>query len=260
MVNRRVQRKPGAAERRIRSLAPDAKTRQEAVATVVADLMHDVDCPPTDLDHLGQKLGVREVALEQLPGSGELHKTKTGYRIVCSTDQPVSRQRFTVAHELAHIILETSGRNAPRSGIEVERICDSLAAECLMPTSVFLRFLPDRIVAADISRLAEIFTTSRTATAIRCAELRSLTVFAVSGDRITWGYGGIRRGALANLPDQIQHAVTAAMAGESPPEQVCLYTPRSTRVKLRRFDWLRAGKENTIFLLLPVYAGSGSGL
>ena len=251
MVKRRARRKPGAAERRILALAPDARTLPEAVAQVVGHLMEGVQCPPTDLHAFGKKLSVREISFENFPGSGELHRTDNGYRIVCSSAQERSRQRFTIAHELAHVILESTGRNAPRSGKDVERLCDMLAAECLMPAPVFRRFLPARIGAAVISTLARLFETSPTATAIRCAELRPLPIFAVSGDRVRWGYGGIRKGLLTSLPDQVRDGVRAIIAGTQPPEQVYFYSSESRVRASCQLEWLHAGAANTIFVLLP---------
>ena len=63
----------------------------------MVELMQGVACPPTDLEDIARKIGVLEISYESFPGSGELHKKKSGYRIVCSSDQPHSRQRFTVA-------------------------------------------------------------------------------------------------------------------------------------------------------------------
>jgi hypothetical protein len=238
----------GAAERRLRSLAPAAVTLRDAARHVVAGLLQDVPCPPTDLAALGQKLDVQEIAYESFPGSGEVHKVKDGYRIVCSSDQPRSRQRFTVAHELAHVILERTGRNAPREGSDVERICDALATECLMPTSVFESRVPDNLTLRDVSALADTFGTSLMATAIRCAEFRSVCVFGVSGDRVTWAFGGVRSGALTHLLDEVRDNVRAVMAGEQPQPHVYFYGAGS-RGGYRRFDWLRLKNGSAVFLL-----------
>ena len=252
MVKNRRRRAANAPERRIRSLAPQAETLPDALATVVAGLMDGLSCPPTDLSALARRLAVQEISLESLPGSGHLEKLDNGYRIICSSHQALPRQRFTIAHELAHIIFEKTGRNPPREGAEVERICDMLAAECLMPTSIFRRFLPQSLTAADISRLATLFLTSRTATAIRCAQFRSLPIFGVSGNRVTWSYGGIRRGKVTNLPDQVRDAVTSILAGELPREPHCFFRSGSRASDLRRFEWLHVGKASAIVLLPPV--------
>ena len=248
MVKRRTKTSTSAAERRIRALAPDAPTLDEAVKHVVAELIRGVICPPTNLVDIGGKLGVQEISYENFPGSGELHKEKNGYRIVCSLDQPPSRQRFSVAHELAHVILERTGRNAPRAGNSTERVCDMLAAECLMPTSVFETRLPVTPTASDIRDLARIFDTSITATAIRCAKCRPVCVFEVIGDRVTWGSGGIRPGAVMCLADQVRDGVRAVMARKQPEEKVYFYT-NGYRGDYRCFDWIRSGIDSAVFIL-----------
>jgi len=248
MVKKRFPRPPGAAERRLRALVPRATTLRDAARQVIAPLLEDVSCPPTDLAALGQKINVREIAYESFPGSGELQKVKGGYRIVCSSDQPRSRQRFTIAHELAHVILDRTGRNAPRNGKDVERLCDILATECLMPTSEFESRVPTSLTLRKISSLADTFQTSLMATAIRCAEFRSACIFGVSGDQVTWGYGGVRPGAVTHLLDDVQENVRAVMSGDPPKESVFFYSPRS-RGGYRRFDWLRLNNGSAVFLL-----------
>ena len=248
MVKKRTKTRVSAAERRIRALSPEAPTLDDAVKSVIAGLLQGVTCPPTDLVEVGRKMGVREISYERFPGSGELHKEIGGYRIVCSLDQPPSRRRFTVAHELAHVILERTGRNAPRAGDSVERVCDMLAAECLMPTSVFEDQLPAAPTLTDVVNLAQTFGTSITATAIRCAQFRSICIFGVTGDRVTWGYGGIRPGAVMYLVDQVRDGVRAVLAGEQPQEQVYFYG-NGYRGGSRRFDWIRSGTDSAVIML-----------
>ena len=248
-----------AAERRIRALAPDALTLDEAVKNVIAELIQDVACPPTNLEDVGRKVGVKLISYESFPGSGELYKEKDGYRIVCSSDQPRSRQRFTVAHELAHVILDRTGRNAPRAGKSVESVCNILAAECLMPTSVFESQLPTTLTLSEVARLARNFDTSITATAIRCAQFRPLCIFGVTGDRVTWGYGGIHSGLVRSLLDQVRDGVLSVMAGKQPAEKVYFYR-NGDPGGYHRFDWIRLGKNRAVFMLrqekLPAREGS----
>jgi hypothetical protein len=248
VVKRRAARVEGAATRRLRALAPTAATVRDAVVHVVTEFLHDVSCPPTDLIALARKVGVHEIVYESFPGSGELHRVKGGYRIVCSSDQPRSRQRFTVAHELAHIILARTGKNAPREGREVERLCDMLATECLMPTAAFESEIPPDLTIRAISALADRFETSLTATARRCAELRSACVFGVDGERVTWGYGGVRPGPLMLLLDEVRENVEAVMSGGHPRERVFFYTP-GHRGGYRRFDWMRMKNGCAMFLI-----------
>ena len=259
MVKRRTRGGGSAAERRIRALAPSAATLADAVREVVAELVQGVTCPPTDLSEVANRMDVREISYESFPGSGELHKDGDGYRIICSVDQPRSRQRFTIAHELAHVILERTGRNAPRAGDSVERVCDMVAAECLMPTAVFGERLSAVPQLDEVMELARIFDTSITATAIRCAQLRRVCVFGVSGQRVIWGYGGVRPGAVDYLLDEVRDAVRAAMAGKRPAKRVYFYAD-GYREGYRRFEWIRSGEDSGVFMLGRQESGrDGSG-
>ena len=226
-------------------------------------LLRGLVCPPTNLTDVASRVGVHEISYENFPGSGELHKERGGYRIVCSTAQPRSRQRFTIAHELAHVILERTGRNAPRVGDSVERVCDMLAAECLMPTSVFEARLALAPRLRDVAELARIFETSITATAIRCAQLRPVCMFGVTGGRVTWGYKGIRPGAVGYLLDEVRDAVRAAMAGKQPADRVYFYADGHGE-GYRRFEWIRSGTDSAVFMLVrqesDVLVGETSGL
>ena len=123
-----------------------------------------------------------------------------------------------------------------------------LAAECLMPTSVFEARVPATLTLSDIANLARTFDTSITATAIRCAQFRPVCVFGVTGDRVTWGYGGIRPGAVRYLLDQVRDGVRAVIAGEQPEEKVYFYT-NGDRGGYRRFDWIRSGTDSAVFML-----------
>ena len=214
----------------------------------MADLLRGVACPPTDLVDMGQRIGVREIVYEGFPGSGELHRDKDGYRIICSSEQSRPRQRFTVAHELAHVILERTGRNAPRAGSGVERVCDMLAAECLLPTDVFEAQLSRSLTLPDVVQLARTFETSLIATARRCAEFRQVCLFGVTGDNVTWGCGGIRPGAVMFLLDQVRDGVRAVMAHRQPEERVYFYG-NGHRSGLRRFDWMRSSTDSAVFML-----------
>jgi hypothetical protein len=192
-----------AAARRIRELAgPDATSVEEAVPAVVVKLLDGIACPPTAFEDLCRRLDVASIVEEAIPVGGELQRTTEGYRIVCSAGQPETRRRFTIAHELAHIVFERSGSRFPRAGAELERLCNMVAAEMLMPTHVFTGDLPAQPTAADVSRLASKYRTSLSAAAIRCAEFRPVSVFAIDDGRVSWARGPVQ-----------PHAIRAALEG-----------------------------------------------
>lgn len=91
------------------------------------------------------------------------------------------RQRFTVLHEIAHIILELPSRHhGPNITVkdlmsygrrpEEEILCDVFAAECLLPYDLFKKDLGNVDIALDaVKKLAEQYKASVTSTGSRFA-------------------------------------------------------------------------------------------
>ena len=97
---------------------------------------------PLHLPQLFPNFGVRRAHRTELVIEGGLKQLRSGrYDILVREDRPDVRQRFTIAHELGHLLvarhapvvkqLDTS-RGLPASD-EEERLCDLLAATLLMP-------------------------------------------------------------------------------------------------------------------------------
>jgi len=95
-----------------------------------------------------------------------------------------ARARFSFAHELGHYFLDwhraALDRGVPSHGskadfesgnLAAEREADMFAAHLLLPALQMKKVARHRIDAAEIVRLAELFCTSLSATAIRCAHL-----------------------------------------------------------------------------------------
>jgi Zn-dependent peptidase ImmA (M78 family) len=95
-----------------------------------------------------------------------------------------ARARFSFAHELGHYFLDwhrsALDRGVPSHGsradfesgdLAAEREADMFAACLLLPALQVKKVARHRIDAAEIVRLAELFCTSLSATAIRCARL-----------------------------------------------------------------------------------------
>ena len=181
-----------AAARRLLEMAGKPPTVEEAVAIVADRLLDGVPGPPTDLEAIAPRLNITGFRAEDVPFSGELRREGSGFAVVYSSALSPARRRFTVAHELAHALFETSGRNCPRVGRELERLCDKIAAELLMPRKVFLECAGPAISLGGVFELARLFGMSLSATAIRCAELKGVSVFEVDADAVTWGHGVIK--------------------------------------------------------------------
>ena len=133
---------------------------------------------PVKLLGICQELGIR---LSQAKGldpdiSGVLKRHSSGvYQIIINADHPPTRQRFTIAHEIAHFILHqhlideriVDGRVWRRRDLMggIEREANQLAADILMPWHLLNAELEDECVPTD--KLAEAFAVSESAMAIR---------------------------------------------------------------------------------------------
>jgi hypothetical protein len=90
------------------------------------------------LDALACRLGVNRIVEENLPFEGGLFRLADGELVIKLNPQsPFVRKRFTLAHEIAHLLLKTvpALRCRRRSDAALERTCDMIAAELLMPTA-----------------------------------------------------------------------------------------------------------------------------
>lgn len=152
-------------------LAPDVRSQIEAFQQAA----------PTKLPALAQALGVKIKAATLGPGiSGEIRPNdEGGFVIRINRHDPARRQRFTVAHELAHFLLH---RDEIGAGIEDdvlyrsslsdrrEQQANRLAADILMPTA---RVLEARDAAEEkgvgdvVLYLADLFAVSEAAMRIK---------------------------------------------------------------------------------------------
>ena len=112
-----------------------------------------------------------------------------GFRITLnSQSHPSSRMRFSWAHELGHIYTaqNTNAQLAPlqHNDSQLERSCDELAAEFLMPFDLFCEDINLRPISLRTAlELAQVYETSVTATAIRYVKLSPAPLALVRWDR-----------------------------------------------------------------------------
>jgi len=248
MRKKKQKRWTSAAARRLLGLAGNPPTVEKAAEVVATRLLEGVRCPPTDLEALRPRLNVSEYEpIDGLPISGELRKDGDGFKIVYSASLQPGRRRFTIAHELAHAVFETTGPNCPRYGNELERICNMLASELLMPRRILVEHVGSSIHPGRIYDLARVFETSLMATALRCHQVFGISIFQVENACLVWGYGAIRhqRDIEVHIHES-EAAITQAMEG----------IPGETAVYLNGRDhvcsWASArGKRRALFVLQP---------
>jgi Zn-dependent peptidase ImmA (M78 family) len=114
--------------------------------------------------------------------------------VVLNGADPPQARIFTLIHEIGHILQKTGSLCLLWANEIVERRCNALAAEVLMPHAAFLEALAKEDPYAAIPRLAARFRVSREAAAVRLrvlgrisndqlAEVRAKTARRVEADR-----------------------------------------------------------------------------
>jgi hypothetical protein len=146
--------------------------------------------PPINIRELASRRGVIEISEEKLDFDGRISTTASGaYVIHVNKDHSEVRQRFTIAHEIAHTFFlelddqcnwryrDTGGERPKRSSSE-EFWCNYIAGELLMPNRQFTDCVGQHGPSAkNIRRLANVFRVSLQAAAKRVVQvLRGLNI------------------------------------------------------------------------------------
>ena len=131
------------------------------------------------LEDIAHGLGVPRVRLQAMHIDGGVFSTDEGRVIRLNSLSDESRRRFTLAHEIGHLIIEQLGkwRNVScgsERASELEKACDKIAAELLMPTADVVRLVKTirGETPASLRRLARRYKVSLHAMAIRLHDLR----------------------------------------------------------------------------------------
>lgn len=144
---------------------------------------------PVALGSLARELGVAGVKVSTLRTgvSGQISRENEGYVIRVNRHEARERQRFTIAHELAHFLLHRDLIDRSPDGItdnvlyrsgapdQVEFEANRLAADMIMPAALVEKKLNDEfqgvITEATIESLAARFQVSKAAMEIRLSTL-----------------------------------------------------------------------------------------
>jgi hypothetical protein len=236
-----------AAARKLVEISGAAPTTVEnAIELIVRRILEGVEFPPTDLEALAVRMEVIRIRQqEDLAGSGELHRVADGFEIIYSADLSGGRLRFTIAHELGHVLLASAGMNCSGSK-ELERLCDRIAAEILMPADCFRRFWKSDFSIKDLFKIARLFETSIAATATHCHELFGAAAFEVRDGSVSW-----RKGIPYSEIRQMGDAVRSAIRGEEVDERVYMRRPSGGFAPFR-LQSLRIAEKQSFFFATPV--------
>lgn len=95
------------------------------------------------LEAMAIRLGVIGIVEECLPFEGGIFQLSGGELIIkLNSDRPATRKRFTLAHEIGHLLLGKPGlRSSCGRDQALERKCDAIASELLMPVDEAIPFV-----------------------------------------------------------------------------------------------------------------------
>jgi Zn-dependent peptidase ImmA (M78 family) len=152
-----------------------------------------------DASNIREDLSPYEIAVNAKVKKEELGEGESGYTITKPNGKHIitvnslesdERQRFTICHEIAHIVLNLASSHeevpswsyAKRHPNEIA--CDTFAAELLMPYQLWLSIVPKEEPSLElIQHMANLFGTSFPAAASRFASLSDIPCAFVTMER-----------------------------------------------------------------------------
>lgn len=149
----------------------------ERIARTVRDLAGP---PPVDLEELATALGVTAIRQINLTEDGRTTWTDGQPQIDLRADRAATRTRFTLAHEIGHILIDTDESVAHRThGLahdDIETLCDWIAASILMPHEWINSYAKrERYTLSLLRIVAHRADVSLAAAAVRMAEVSGRT-------------------------------------------------------------------------------------
>ena len=156
-----------------------------------------IDSVPVDIDRLAAAANATIKVVYDLADdeSGQTTQIRGKHVIIVNGNHREERQRFTVVHEIAHIVLELPSQHHHATlktdllfrysrRPEEEVLCDVFAAECLLPYHPFAEQVADTDICLDaVKSLADEYNASLTTTGSRFAlNAREPCAFVLSED------------------------------------------------------------------------------
>ena len=138
---------------------------------------------PVDLARLAKHVGIRNVAELDTRLDGQLLELESGgFEVVLSKSAPATRKRFTLAHEIAHLLLFPR-EAADHHRRETEELCNLVASELLIPTHFLAKLFPagQAITIESLLKVPGLFRCS-----LEAAGWKILNSGLVSGALMIW--------------------------------------------------------------------------
>ncbi len=131
----------------------DVDAREAAL--VLRDLWNLGDQPISNLTELLEKQGIRVIEVDESSDRFDGCQLEGHPVIVISgrADQPVTRKRFTLAHELAHLVLSEWARIGQLTEKAIEKAMNTFASEFLFPAKALIAFFGAKRTSVTLEEL-----------------------------------------------------------------------------------------------------------
>lgn len=166
--------------------------------------------PGLTLENLARTLGVSAVVEEKLPFDGGVFSDGTKLTIKINSSSLPTRRKFTLAHELAHLIISQGNAQSARRCLRstpLEQACDCVAAELLMPIDEALGSIEGHASMGALLSFADKFKVSLYAATVRIKELKvwkeSIGLWRWNGSATQLWYVGKSFGIGHKLPSEV---------------------------------------------------------
>ena len=126
--------------------------------------------------------------------------------IFMNSSVPGDRYRFTLAHELAHLILH----NAPETDENMEVQADQFAAELLMPAKEIRPYLASPSLGS-LARIKPYWKVSIKALIVQCDRLKLVTPNQYTGLNVNYSKAGYSKGEPFPIPLERPSVLSAAL-------------------------------------------------
>lgn len=136
-----------------------------------------IERPPVNLVRIARHLDIRRIRELDVRLDGQLIELNDGgYEVILSRHAPHTRQRFTLAHEIAHILVASFDSGSMScADAATEELCNRVAAELLMPSRFILDWEDNDVSVGAFRELATRFQCSLEAAAWRVLNLGRAT-------------------------------------------------------------------------------------
>jgi O-acetyl-ADP-ribose deacetylase (regulator of RNase III) len=169
----------------------------DSVLRAARDMVFDArergwDGPPFDPFELADLHRIPVVPVEEVDEARLVHRQRRP-RIEFNPNRPPQRARFSIAHELAHLLFPDAaervrerahGPRARSDDWQLELLCNLAAAELLMPTGSFPELAAEDLDINELMRLRNEFRVSPESALLRAVRLTSRPAAVVAAARV----------------------------------------------------------------------------